>query len=97
MCYAASSNVAHELGHVLMLGHQPPNPGGDEYMHEAQVEDAYSRPRDGETNCVMGYSGCYGEYCGRCVLHLRGWRLKQTKWRNPLKMDQNIGVETDGV
>ena len=28
----------------------------------------------GDCTCLMGYQGCYGEYCGRCVLALRGWK-----------------------
>lgn len=74
--YSATSNAIHELGHVLSLPHQPDVPGGPVEMHELQVANAYTTPAAGEVNCVMSYVGCYGEYCGRCGLSLRGWRVQ---------------------
>ena len=97
MCYSATSNTAHELGHALMLPHQSPNPGGDDYMHEPQVPTELSKPTVEQTNCVMGYSGCYGEFCGRCLLSLRGWRVKTTTWGDPIAMQNPLGPKLDGA
>ncbi|MEM7154999.1 MAG: hypothetical protein AAF799_19280 [Myxococcota bacterium] len=74
--YAATSNGIHELGHVLTLSHQPPTPGGPAELHQVQPDPAFTTPQAGECACVMSYMGCYGEYCGRCGLSLRGWHVQ---------------------
>ena len=77
VCYGASSNSAHELGHSFMRPHQYPNNGGapDIPFHQTHPEP-YTRPQPNDDTCVMSYSTCYGEYCARCVLALRGWKSK---------------------
>ncbi len=88
-CYSVTANAGHELGHVLTRQHQDPNPGGDVNHHQSQANPAGAPnvaaavpaagppggDRDvGDCTCLMGYQGCFGEYCGRCVLALRGWK-----------------------
>ncbi len=88
MMYSVTANAAHELGHALTRCHQPPEPNnGDANHHQpqadpaltptvaAEVPGALAGDRDvGDCTCVMGYQGCFGEFCGRCVLALRGWK-----------------------
>lgn len=71
LCYSVTANAAHELGHVMVRQHAPPAPGAGPQpdCHQAQAECI----------CVMSYAGCFGEYCGRCGLALRGWRVRNSK------------------
>ncbi|GEM_PF-4397787 len=71
--YSATSNALHEVGHVLGLCHQPPAGADIEDCHEPGVLNPFSEPELRQTVCVMSYSGCYGDYCGKCILQLRGW------------------------
>ena len=75
-CYAVTCNAAHELGHVLTRPHQHPEPSSDVKAHEVQgqvnTEPVPADPKAGMCTCVMSYFGCYGDYCGRCLLALRG-------------------------
>ena len=67
--YSGTANAAHELGHVLVRQHQRPEPNnGDADTHELQATCV----------CVMSYKGCYGQFCGRCGLALRGWKTKSS-------------------
>ncbi len=80
-CYSASSNAAHELGHCLDLAHQDSYPGGDVDHHQTQPNKEFVKPTQDDCPCVLGYYGCYGEFCGKCLLNLRGWKVKSQ--RNP--------------
>lgn len=73
--YSATCNAVHELGHVLMGEHQDPIPGGDRHKHQPQPRTR-ATPSTDQVACVMGYMGGYGEFCGRCLLRLRGWKTK---------------------
>jgi hypothetical protein len=42
----------------------------------------------------MSYRGCYGEYCGRCVLALRGWKVRRSFFKNQEDMDEAIGMDS---
>jgi hypothetical protein len=63
--------VAHEGGHCLfhIHGNESANGGADGVAAHQALADF---------RCVMDYSGCYGEFCGRCNLKLRGWK---TVWK----------------
>ncbi len=75
-CYNLTANTAHELGHVLIRQHQRPDPGnGDIDTHQAATGRGVT-PASDTCVCIMSYRGCYGEYCGRCGLALRGWHTK---------------------
>lgn len=68
--YSLSSNAAHELGHAKNRTHQPTVPNnGDADTHESPSQD---HP------CIMSYRGGFGDYCGRCILALRGWKTKSS-------------------
>jgi hypothetical protein len=71
--YSATANALHEVGHVLGLCHQPPAGADLEPAHQSPIMEAFQTPTAEQTVCVMSYSGCYGDYCGRCILQLRGW------------------------
>jgi hypothetical protein len=73
--YSATCNAVHELGHVLMGEHQDSIPGGDKHKHQPQPRTR-ATPTTDQVACVMGYMGGYGEFCGRCLLRLRGWKTK---------------------
>jgi hypothetical protein len=73
--YSATCNAVHELGHVLMGEHQDSIPGGDPHKHQPQPRTR-ATPSTDQVACVMGYMGGYGEFCGRCLLRLRGWKTK---------------------
>jgi hypothetical protein len=97
MCYSGSSNVAHELGHGLALPHQIPEPSsGDRRAHQPSPDFPNQTPKAGETNCVMSYYGSYGEFCGKCVMALRGWKVSVTTWSNPDGLEGATG-QSDGV
>jgi hypothetical protein len=72
--YDASSNTLHELGHVLYMKHHwldsSNDPGHDAVDH------------DYGDMCVMSYRNCDGDYCGRCLLHLRGWNINAIPLNN---------------
>lgn len=71
--YSATANALHEVGHVLGLCHQPPAGADLEPAHQAPITEPFQTPNDDQTVCVMSYSGCYGDFCARCILQLRGW------------------------
>lgn len=71
--YPATSNAIHEIGHVLGLAHQPPAGADILAAHQDPVLEAFSRPSKDQCVCVMSYSGCYGDLCGKCLMSLRGW------------------------
>lgn len=71
--YPATSNAIHELGHVLALCHQPPAPASIADAHQPAITTTFTAPTGDQCVCVMSYSGCYGEFCGGCILSLRGW------------------------
>ncbi len=64
--YGTSSNAAHELGHVLMRPHSLAAGGERPAQHDVAADAV----------CVMSYRGCFGEFCGRCVAAIRGWRTR---------------------
>jgi hypothetical protein len=76
--YPNTSNALHEIGHVLGLAHQPPAGADLLNAHETPVTDSFQTPNADQTVCVMSYSGCYGDYCGECILSLRGWSQQQS-------------------
>lgn len=61
---ADETTAAHELGHCLFLAHAPggkvSNP--DPFAHDAAMP-----------NCLMGYHDKATDFCGFCLLRLRGW------------------------
>ena len=64
-----------EFRHVLSLIRQPPAGSDCKEAHQDGLIEEFSTPDPGKDQCVcvMSYSGCYGDYCGRCILALRGW------------------------
>ncbi len=59
--------VVHEGGHCLFHVHAPHVAGGAEpSVHQLEAD----------CKCVMDYMGCYGDFCGRCLLKLRGWKIQ---------------------
>lgn len=88
--YGIGANTAHEFGHVLHMRHHwsgsngqsdyntykasiPPHPGtiptpGWNFLDDHDYLNEH---------CVMSYLACTGQFCGRCILNLRGWDLNQ--------------------
>ena len=65
---ALSHNAVHEAGHCHYGAHHwtddgPPLAGGKAVDH------------DRHDYCIMGYIACDGDFCGRCLLRLRGWNV----------------------
>jgi hypothetical protein len=74
MGYSVTSNMAHEFGHVFGFDHQH----DDLTRHEDSEAEQYEKtPADNVTVCVMSYFGSYGDYCGGCLLGLRGWDAEE--------------------
>jgi hypothetical protein len=63
--YGFSSNVCHEMGHIMYREHAP---GGGAGGADAARHDA----RPGSI-CVMSYQTCEGQFCARCLFGFRGW------------------------
>lgn len=80
--YPATSNALHEIGHVLGLCHELMLPlkdgagaaGSIAAAHQKAITEPYKKPAEDECVCVMSYTGCYGDFCGKCLLSLRGWK-----------------------
>lgn len=72
--YPATSNCLHEVGHVLGLCHQYYGGGSIDAAHQTAIRTKFKKPDDDQCVCVMSYNGCYGDYCGKCLLSLRGWK-----------------------
>ena len=78
--YSCTGNAIHEFGHVFWLVHQPPAGADCAGAHQPGLIEAFQKPDPAkdECVCVMSYSGCYGDYCGRCILAMRGWAHDHT-------------------
>ncbi len=87
MAYDYTSNVSHELGHCLFREHAPgvdlrdPGPppvysgeGGGANPSEHDKIDSKAEPLTGPI-CVMSYKHSGGEFCSKCLLALRGWKV----------------------
>ena len=72
--YSATSNALHEIGHVLGLCHQYAGGGFIDEAHQTAIKEKFKTPATDDCVCVMSYTGCYGDLCGKCLLSLRGWR-----------------------
>jgi hypothetical protein len=72
--YPATANCLHEIGHTLGIAHQYAGGGWVDDSHQKAVRTQFKTPDDDECVCVMSYTGCYGDLCGKCILSLRGWR-----------------------
>ena len=72
--YPATANCLHEIGHTLGIAHQFAGGGWVDESHQKAVRTQFQTPADDECVCVMSYTGCYGDLCGKCLLSLRGWR-----------------------
>lgn len=81
--YSYTSNVLHEIGHVLYKQHDAGLHGGKPaggpkpqyhdnagYVADPKVDE----PPHG--TCVMSYRWCEGEFCAKCGVGLRGWNVK---------------------
>jgi len=55
----------HEVGHCLFRDHAPPDP-------EPKNTDIHDKEGDGY--CVMTYKLTEGDYCGKCLLAVQGWK-----------------------
>lgn len=73
-CYDYSSTVAHEMGHLLFRVHAP---GKDHYdnSEEGAGHDATKHDPLADCLCGMSYKTCEGQFCGKCLLALRGWDI----------------------
>ena len=73
--YDYTSNSCHEMGHCLFRPHAPgKNPG----RNQGGVSNAAQYGwHDGLANCicVMSYKACEGQFCGKCLLTFRGWKV----------------------
>jgi len=68
MPYGLTQNTMHEMGHVLYLRHH--------YTGGALGSEAggFSANHDANDWCLMGYLALTtNDYCGKCLLKLRGW------------------------
>lgn len=70
LAYSYTANTSHELGHVLVRQHAPLAPGAG--------EQADCHQNTAQAHCVMSYTGCLGEFCGRCVMAMRGARVRNS-------------------
>ncbi len=59
--YELDALVAHELAHTLFLQHAPPETTGAAWPHVKNH------------NCLMNYDASETEFCGLCLLQMRGW------------------------
>ena len=64
---ALEGGIAHEAGHCLFFTHAPIAAGGSAPKHQNQ----------NDCICIMDYCGCFGDFCGRCLLKLRGWKVQR--------------------
>ncbi|BDC48758.1 hypothetical protein F183_A10740 [Bryobacterales bacterium F-183] len=59
----AVDTFVHEIGHHMFLAHFGPSPSSfDKRYHDAS-----------DTACIMSYNRPRPQFCGFCVLRLRGW------------------------
>jgi len=58
-----SALALHEVGHCLFRDHAPPT---------FPIPDPHDKKDDGY--CVMSYEMTEGDYCGKCVLAVQGWK-----------------------
>lgn len=72
--YSATANCLHEIGHTLGIAHQFAGGGNVDESHQDALRTQFTNPTNNECVCVMSYTGCYGDFCGKCILSLRGWR-----------------------
>ena len=42
--------------------------------HQPAIDGGLAEPKPETAICVMSYSGCYGDLCGKCLLALMGWK-----------------------
>lgn len=70
LAYSYTANTSHELGHVLVRQHAP--------LTGNATAQADCHQDTNECYCVMSYTGCLGEYCGRCGMALRGARVRNS-------------------
>lgn len=69
--YNFTGNWCHEVGHVLFRQHAPGRPGAPVAGgNKTGRHDALS-----DCLCVMNYDNGTGQYCGKCLMMLRGWKL----------------------
>ena len=64
--YSYTSNNAHEIGHIMFKVHAHTAPGAEADRHDP-ITDCM---------CVMSYTRCEGQYCGKCLFALRGWQIE---------------------
>jgi hypothetical protein len=69
--YDLTGNALHEMSHILFRKHAPSRPGASSVADGAEPgeHDAVA-----DCLCVMSYDRCTGQYCGKCLLMLRGWK-----------------------
>jgi hypothetical protein len=60
-----SALALHEVGHCLFRDHAPPDPAPKNIAIHDHTNDGY---------CVMTYLTTEGDFCGKCLLAIQGWK-----------------------
>lgn len=61
--YDVNSLFTHELGHTMFLPHADPEDNNHNWRHAPKY------------SCLMNYDPSHKEFCGQCMLALRGWNI----------------------
>jgi hypothetical protein len=67
--YGLDANTVHETGHCHYGPHQWTQLTG------TTLSGGFPTEHDRHDRCVMGYIAMPGDFCGRCLLRLRGWDI----------------------
>jgi hypothetical protein len=70
--YGFTSNVAHEIGHGIYRLHGPGQDPDNGAGGGANV-NRHDSMTGNKSLCVMSYQTNEGQFCGRCLLAMRGW------------------------
>ncbi len=71
--YGLPCNVSHEFGHCLFREHAPA-PASSSVVADGANANEHDSVAD--AICVMSYEDSPGDFCGKCLLALRGWKIR---------------------
>jgi hypothetical protein len=68
------SVVIHEVGHALFIPEHAPRKNGQQWEN---ADGAVPEAHVSREHCIMSYDPATHQFCGVCMLKLRGWRYKR--------------------